>query len=67
MNDRLIDLEERLAFQERSLQEFNDIVARQQRDISALTLALQALQQQVRALTPAVVASSSDESKPPHY
>lgn len=67
MNERLVDLEARLAFQERALQELNDVVVRQQRDIDRLTKEVEALRSQMRNVMPALVAPQSDETPPPHY
>jgi SlyX protein len=67
MDERLVDLEARLAFQERALQELNDVVVRQQQDIGRLTKELEALRTQVRSVMPALVAPQSEETPPPHY
>ena len=67
MENRLIELETRLAFQDHTLQELNAVVVRQQRDIDALTRELETLKAQFRALAPDLVASRADETPPPHY
>ncbi len=67
MEERLIDLESRLAFQEHTLQEINDIVAAQQQEIGILRLALQELDKRMRTMTPQPVASAAEETPPPHY
>ncbi|KPK14176.1 MAG: hypothetical protein AMJ67_16575 [Betaproteobacteria bacterium SG8_41] len=67
MNERFVDLEARLAFQERALQELNDVVVRQQRDIDRLTRELETLRTQVRSVMPAFVVPPSEETPPPHY
>jgi len=67
MNERLVDLEARLAFQERALQELNEVVVRQQRDIDRLTREIEALRTQLRSVMPALVAPQSEETPPPHY
>lgn len=67
MNERLVDLEARLAFQERALQELNDVVVHQQRDIDRLTKEVEVLRTQVRNVMPALVAPQSEETPPPHY
>ncbi len=67
MEQRLIDLEARLTFQEHTLQELNDVIARQQQEISAMGLALQDMDRRLRALTPQATADASEETPPPHY
>ena len=65
--DRIIDLESRLAFQEHTLQELNDIVANQQQELDILRKALQDIDKRLRAVTPQQIASLEDETPPPHY
>jgi SlyX protein len=67
MENRLIELETRLAFQDHSLQELNAVVVRQQQDIAALTRELESLKTQFKTLAPELVASRAEESPPPHY
>ena len=67
MESRIVELETRLAFQEHSLQELNDVVVRQQQEILQLTRELEALKAQIRALAPALVAGRGEETPPPHY
>lgn len=67
MENRLIELETRLAFQDNSLQELNAVVVRQQREIDALTRELEMLKAQLRTLAPDLVVNRADEAPPPHY
>lgn len=67
MDDRLIELESRLAFQDHTLQELNDVIVRQQREIDDLRRELEALHAQLKALAPALIASRGEETPPPHY
>lgn len=67
MEERLIELESRLSFQEHTLQELNDIVVAQQQELAALRLALQELDRRLRALTPPPLAGAEEETPPPHY
>jgi SlyX protein len=67
MENRLVDLETRLAFQDNTLQELNAVVVRQQQDIAALTREIEALKAQYKALAPELVANRADEAPPPHY
>jgi SlyX protein len=67
MENRFIELETRLAFQDNSLQELNAVVVRQQREISALTRELETIKAQLKTLAPDLVASRAEETPPPHY
>jgi SlyX protein len=67
MNERLAELETRIAFQDRTIQELNDVVVRQQRELERLAREFAALTVQVRALAPYPVASRDEETPPPHY
>lgn len=67
MDNRLIEIETRLAFQDHTLQELNAVVVRQQQEIAALTRELETLKAQFKTLAPELVASRADEAPPPHY
>ncbi|MCA1804819.1 MAG: SlyX family protein [Xanthomonadaceae bacterium] len=67
MEQRLIELESRLSFQEHTLQELNDVVAAQQQELTAQRLALQELDRRLRALTLPPLAGAGEETPPPHY
>ena len=63
---RLVELETRLAFQEHTLQEMSDTVARQQAEIDRLARALKETQERLRGISPSI-AERTDETPPPHY
>ena len=67
MQEKLVDLESRLAFQEHTLQALNDVIASQQQEIQVLRLALQDLDQRMRAMAPASLIEPGEEGPPPHY
>lgn len=67
MNERLAELETRLAFQERAIQELNEVVVRQQGEIDRLTRDLETLKTQVRSMASYPVAGRDEETPPPHY
>ena len=67
MEERLIELESRVSFQEHTLQELNDILAAQQQELGALRLAVQELDRRLRALTPLPLAGAEEETPPPQY
>jgi SlyX protein len=69
MNDeRLIDIETKLAFQEDIIQELNQVISRQQQQIDQLILQYRALAGRVASL-PDVLAgmNKSGDEIPPHY
>jgi SlyX protein len=66
LQERLVELETRVAFQEHVLQEMGDVVARQQVEIERLTRLLKEVQDRLRGIS-APVAEGADETPPPHY
>lgn len=67
MEDRLIELETRVAFQDDTIQALSEVCARQQEQIDRISLVLEKLQKQVRDMAPTLIASESEETPPPHY
>lgn len=67
MEDRIIELETRLAHQELTIEELNQIVTKQQNELATLTLAIQKLHEQMKQLTPSDITSQNQEMPPPHY
>ncbi|GHD62219.1 SlyX family protein [Jeongeupia chitinilytica] len=65
MEDRITELEIRLALQDDLLDELNRVVARQQQDLELLAQALRQVQEQQRS-GPAAPRSLLDDI-PPHY
>lgn len=66
MNDRLIELEQRIAFQDDAIHQLNLTVSRQQNELATLRQALRELQKQLRNLTPPE-ADGGHHEIPPHY
>lgn len=67
MTEPLEELQIRLAFQERTLQELNDVVTRQQQEIARLTHELRRMKSLLENSAPALVVPRSEETPPPHY
>jgi len=67
MEERLEQLESRIAFQDSTIQDLSDMVATQQKEIERLLLDVSTLQEHVRSITPSLVADQADEVPPPHY
>lgn len=67
-DDRLIDVETRLAYQEDTLQQLNDVICKQQDQIDALTLRCQWLVDKLRNVSDQLdEGKNPTEEKPPHY
>lgn len=67
MADRIEQLEEKLAFLERAVNELSDVVARQQKELDRATDRHQRLMDKLAAMESDFGASATAEEKPPHY
>lgn len=67
MDDRLNELEIKLAFQEDLLDTLNTTVARQQQQIDLLQEQFRALYQQVRSAATTAAEADPAQEIPPHY
>jgi len=67
MQDRLTELETRVAFQEQTIQELNNVVTRQQAEIDRLSRGYETLKLELLELAPSLLASRDQDAPPPHY
>ena len=67
MEERVAELEIRLAFQDNTIQELNNELIQQQQQLTKLIQDMNGLKHQVNLLLPSLVASESQETPPPHY
>jgi SlyX protein len=67
MNERLTELEVRVAFQDQTIQDLNEVVTRQQREIDRLVKELETVKSLLAGLAPSMVIPQEDEKPPPHY
>ena len=67
MNERLTELEVRVAFQDKTIQDLNEVVTRQQRELDRLAQELEAVKSRLAGLAPSMVIAPEDEKPPPHY
>lgn len=66
MEERLARLEEQLYFQEHTIQELNDVLFAQQRQMDAMQKTLTEMAERERKLLE-LVAEKPENSLPPHY
>ncbi len=65
--ERMIELEIKLAYQEDLLQELNTVVAKQQKQISQLEATCTLLYERMKSLSSAAELNPPDNQPPPHY
>lgn len=64
---RFVDLETRLTYQERTIEELNEVLLRQQGQIDVLAEKLEAIVSHLRESASPVKGDAADEPPPPHY
>ncbi|MFQ5354949.1 MAG: SlyX family protein [Mariprofundaceae bacterium] len=67
LEDRIIDLETKFAYQDHTIQELNEVIIRQQIQIGSLENQLQRIRNHLKEITPSEIEHSEDEAPPPHY
>ncbi len=67
VEDRMDEMESRLAFQEDHIQELNDIITRLQLEVMTLNERLEESERRIQEITPSLLKPSSEETPPPHY
>lgn len=66
-NDRMTELEIKVAYQEDLVQELNKIVARQQQQIDRLEATVKLLHDRIKSLSAEQGNVDNNFEKPPHY
>ena len=67
MEDRIIELESRLAHQDHLLQELNDVLTDQQSRLMQLENLCRSMADRLQALGEMMPATSGGDEPPPHY
>ena len=67
MEEKLIDLESRIAFQDQTIDTLNQVVTQQQSQLDNLTEEVEQLRGRLKALAPSPLDSNEPEPPPPHY
>ncbi len=65
--ERIIDLESRIAFQEDAIDKLSDVVSRQEQELLRLEKMVRYLHQQLKSLGDSQMTHPADEPPPPHY
>ena len=67
LEDRIAELEMKIAFQEQLLDELNQALVQQQFDMDKIQLQLRYLAGKLKDMRPSNIASQAEETPPPHY
>mgnify|MGYP000379595204 FL=1 len=67
MDDDIVDLQMKLAFQEDLLEQLNQVVTNQQQQITNLELALETMKVQVNTMQTGTQEAGQQHELPPHY
>ena len=67
IEDQIIELQTRLAYQEDAIQQLNDVIVRQQQQIDTLEKRGAELLRRLEALAEAETAELPQDETPPHY
>jgi len=65
--ERIVNIEAKIAYQDHTLQELNDVIYRQQKQIDQLESICQHLIERVKSLADTSVTGTLEDEKPPHY
>ena len=67
LENRIEELEMKIAFQEQLLDELNHALVQQQFDIDKMQVQLRYMSNKLKDFQPSNIASQSEETPPPHY
>ena len=66
-DEKIVDIETKLAHQEHLLSALNDALTNQQAQIAELEHLCQSLLERLRAMSEAGAGNDNDDERPPHY
>jgi len=67
MEDRIIELETKISYQEHLIQELNDVITHQQKQIDALEVEMKRIRDHLKSSNSSNIARPEEEVPPPHY
>lgn len=67
MEERIIELETKISYQDHLIGELNDVVTSQQKQIDKLEKQVRRMEQHLKGLAGSGLARHDEEAPPPHY
>ena len=67
MDERLIEIETKVAYQEHTISELSDVIYRQQQQIDQLERICNALSDRMQDMAESATTDKGGHEKPPHY
>ena len=67
MENRIIELETKISYQEHLIQELNDVITHQQKQIDALEVQMKRVRDHLKETSSSQIARPEEEVPPPHY
>lgn len=67
LENRITELEMKVAFQEQLLEELNQALVQQQFDMDRMQLQIRYMANKLKDFQPSNIASQAEETPPPHY
>ena len=67
MEERIIELETKISYQDHIIGELNDVVTSQQKQIDRLEKQVRRMEQHLKGLAGSGLARPDEEAPPPHY
>ena len=64
---RIIELETKISYQDHLIQELNDVVIQQQKQLDAMEKELKRIREHLKQAQSSGIARPDEESPPPHY
>lgn len=65
--ERLVNIETKIAFQEHTIKELNEVICEQQNQIDKLTATCKILLNRIQDISEMFPGSTAGDEKPPHY